>query len=97
VNKGGYVYILASRKNGVLYTGVTADLITRTYQHKNSYAPGFSSKYNVRKLVYFEFHSDIRFAIRREKQIKRWKRAWKIEAIERENPNWLDLYNTIIP
>ncbi|ARU39698.1 hypothetical protein CCB80_00485 [Armatimonadetes bacterium Uphvl-Ar1] len=94
--KGGYVYILASRKNGVLYTGVTADLITRTYQHQNCYTLGFTSKYNVHLLVYFEYHSEIPFAIKREKQIKGWKRAWKIEAIERENPEWIDLYDSLI-
>lgn len=94
--KGGYVYILASRKNGVLYTGVTADLITRTYQHQNCCTLGFTSKYNVHLLVYFEYHSEIQFAIKREKQIKGWKRAWKIEAIERENPEWIDLYDSLI-
>ena len=91
----GYVYILASKKNGTLYTGVTSDLIKRVYQHKNKEIEGFTSKYNVTQLVYFEVYHDITDAIVRETRIKRWKRAWKLELIEKENLNWRDLYETL--
>jgi len=91
-----YVYILASKKDGVLYVGVTDNLVRRTYEHKNNLVEGFTSKYFVYKLIYFEETSDINSAIAREKQIKRWKRNWKIELIEKENPEWNDLYDDII-
>jgi len=87
-----YVYILASKKNGTLYTGVTGDLIKRVYQHKNNLIPGFTNKYGVHKLVYYEQHGDVINAITREKQIKKWRRDWKINLIERNNPEWRDLY-----
>ena len=90
-----YVYILASRKNGTLYTGVTSDLIKRVYQHKNKIIPGFTSQYNVAILVYYEIHSDIMVAIAREKCIKKWNRAWKLRLLEKENPEWNDLYFTL--
>jgi putative endonuclease len=86
------VYILASRKNGVLYIGVTSDLKKRIHQHKESLIPGFTQRYKVYRLVYFEEHSDIRDAITREKQLKKWNRAWKIRLIETMNPEWKDLY-----
>ena len=86
-----YLYILASRKNGVLYIGMTSDLKKRIHQHKESLIPGFTQKYKVYKLVYFEEHSDIRDAITREKQLKKWNRAWKIRLIENMNPEWKDL------
>jgi putative endonuclease len=87
-----YVYILASRKNGTLYIGVTNDLLKRVYDHKNNLIEGFTKKYNVHNLVYHEQHNDIGKAITREKQMKKWKRQWKIELIEETNPNWKDLY-----
>lgn len=87
-----YVYILASKRNGTLYTGVTSDLIQRIYQHKEKIYGGFTAKYDVNLLVYYEAHEDIYEAILREKRIKRWRRAWKLELIEKENPNWEDLY-----
>ena len=91
-----YVYILASKKNGTLYTGVTSDLVKRIYEHKNDLVEGFTKKYQVHSLVYFEVFSGIKEAIHREKCIKRWKRAWKIELIEKNNPNWKDCYNEIV-
>lgn len=91
-----YVYILASKRKGTLYIGVTSDLIKRVYQHKNKLTNGFTKKYNVNKLVYYETTYDITSTIAREKQIKKWKRAWKIHLIEKHNPHWDDLYNQIM-
>lgn len=91
-----YVYLLASRKNGTLYTGVTSDLIKRVWQHKNDVVDGFSKKYNVHLLVWYEVHDEIGSAIVREKQIKEWKRLWKLELIEKSNPTWKDLYSEIV-
>lgn len=88
-----FVYILASKRNGTLYTGVTSGLIKRTYEHKNSLIDGFTKKYGIHKLVYFEVFDDIKEAIKREKQIKKWNRAWKIRLIEKNNPTWQDLYD----
>lgn len=90
-----YVYILSNQSNRVVYTGVTSNLVKRIWQHKNKVADGFTSKYNVNKLVYFENHDDAGNAIKREKNIKDWKRAWKNELIEKENPDWRDLYDDI--
>jgi len=90
-----YIYILASKKNGTLYTGVTSDLVKRVYEHKNDLVKGFTKKYRVHSLVYFETFLDINEAIHREKCIKRWKRTWKIELIEKNNPNWKDRYDEI--
>ena len=90
------VYILASKRNGTLYTGVTSDLVKRVYEHKNGLADGFTKKYRVHHLVYFELHEDMNAAISREKQIKKWNRAWKLELIETNNPEWKDLYEDII-
>jgi putative endonuclease len=87
-----YVYILASKKNGTLYIGVTNNLLKRVYEHKNNIVGGFTQKYNVHNLVYYEVHNDIKNAITREKQMKKWKRQWKIELIEKSNPHWKDLY-----
>jgi putative endonuclease len=89
------VYILASRRNGTLYTGVTSDLIKRVHEHKHDLADGFTRKYSIHTLVYFELHGDMLTAISREKQIKKWNRAWKIELIESTNPQWRDLYDEI--
>jgi len=85
------VYILASKRNGTLYTGVTTDLPRRVWEHKNDVAEGFTKRYGVHTLVYCEFLADIRAAIVREKQIKKWNRAWKLELIEQDNPEWRDL------
>ncbi len=90
-----YVYILASEKNGTLYIGVTSDLKKRIWQHKNKVIEGFTGKYNVDKLVWFTETSDVKSAILREKQMKRWNRAWKIRLIEEKNPMWRDLYDEI--
>ena len=87
-----YVYILASKPYGTLYTGVTSDLTQRIAQHKKKTLKGFTSKYNVDKLVYYEIHFDGHEAFRREKQIKKWKRQWKINLIEKDNPHWEDRY-----
>ena len=90
------MYILASQRNGTLYIGVTSDLIKRVHEHKNNLVSGFTEKYNVHKLVYFETTDNIDSAIRREKQIKKWNRDWKIELIEKDNPDWRDLYLDLI-
>ena len=89
------VYILASKKNGTLYVGVTAALWNRIATHKEGEVPGFTQKYNVKILVWYEFHADMNSAIRREKQIKEWHRAWKIRLITEMNPQWLELHDTI--
>ena len=91
-----YVYILASRRNGTLYVGVTGDLLRRVYEHKHDFVAGFTKKYGLHRLVYFEVCPDRGSAIQREKQIKEWKRRWKIELIEKANPEWEDLYEQII-
>ena len=91
-----YVYIMASKRNGTLYTGVTSDLIKRVWQHKSAKTPGFTSKYKVNRLVYYEIHGDIMEAIKREKNIKAWKRSWKLCLIETHNPNWNDCYETLV-
>ena len=89
------VYILASKKNGTLYVGVTSDLVKRIWQHKNHVVTGFTEEYEVNQLVYFEQFDDMTNAITREKVLKKWNRAWKIRLIEKTNPNCLDLYNEI--
>jgi putative endonuclease len=89
------VYILASQKNGTLYTGVTNNLVRRVYEHKFDLFPGFTKKYHVHTLVYYESTTDVRSAIAREKQLKKWRRAWKIALIEKDNPEWKDLYPEI--
>ncbi len=91
-----YVYILASRKNGTLYVGVTNDLLRRVYEHKNDLIEGFTKKYKVHKLVYYEEINDVRIAIQREKRIKKWKREWKINLIEKLNSKWGDLYYDLL-
>jgi putative endonuclease len=87
-----FVYLLASRREGTLYIGVTNDLVRRVWQHKQKLIPGFTAEYGCDRLVWFEPHATPDSAILREKQIKRWKRAWKIALIETENPYWTDLY-----
>jgi putative endonuclease len=94
--KKGYLYILASRRNGTLYVGVTSALIKRIEEHRQKLADGFTKKYDITSLVYFETFEDIRDAIVREKQIKEWKRKWKTDLIQSVNPYWRDLYNDIL-
>jgi putative endonuclease len=91
-NKHYYVYIMASKQLGMLYLGVTSNLIKRVYEHKNDLVKGFTNKYHIHNLVYFEVTEDINNALSREKQLKKWNRAWKIELIEKNNPEWRDLY-----
>ncbi len=96
MSKQFYVYILASERNGTLYVGVTSNLPRRIQQHKNNQLDGFCEKYNVKQLVYFEQHDTAESAITREKQIKKWNRAWKLKLIEKNNPRWEDLYDLIL-
>jgi len=86
-----FVYILASRVGGTLYVGVTGDLVRRVYEHKEKSVKGFTRKYGVARLVYFEQFGDVSLALQREKQLKRWKRMWKVQLIEEKNPDWVDL------
>jgi putative endonuclease len=95
MSKPFYVYILASRKHGTLYIGVTSNLNKRTYEHKSKAVKGFTERYGVHMLVYFEVFEDARTAIAREKQLKKWKREWKIQLIEAQNPEWVDLSNSL--
>ena len=90
-----FVYILASKKNGTLYIGVTKDLQRRMFEHKNNMVEGFTEKYAVHHLVYYELYDELLLAIQPEKQMKEWKRQWKINLIEKENPQWRDLYNEL--
>ena len=90
-----YVYILASRRNGTLYTGVTNDLVRRIHEHRTEAVDGFTKKYGVHMLVWFESADDVTAAIQREKTIKKWNRQWKLALIEKENPDWTDLYDEI--
>ncbi len=90
-----YVYILSSKRNGTLYTGVTSNLVKRVYEHKNNLADGFTKKYNIHDLVWYELHHSPETAITREKQVKAWKREWKLRMIEESNPEWKDLYESI--
>ena len=95
-NKSFYVYILASRRNGTLYIGVTNDLVRRAYEHRSGLVKGFTDKYHVHHLVYFEEYEDAASAITREKRLKFWRRAWKLRLIEASNPEWKDLYSKIL-
>ena len=90
-----YVYLLASKKHGTLYLGVTNDLVRRVYEHRTKVVPGFSARYSVDKLVWFEIHDTAEAAITREKVLKRWRRDWKRNLIERDNPTWRDLYEDL--
>jgi putative endonuclease len=96
VSKQPAVYILASRRNGTLYIGVTSDLIKRVWQHNNDLVAGFTKRYNVHRLVYIELHETMESALTREKQMKKWNRAWKLELIEKRNPGWRDLWDGIL-
>jgi len=88
--------MLASKRNGTLYIGVTSSLRKRVWEHKNDLVEGFTKKYRVHHLVYYEIHEEITSAITREKQIKKWNRLWKVELIEKQNPSWKDLYDDVI-
>jgi putative endonuclease len=91
-----YVYIMSSKQNGTLYVGVTSDLVKRVFEHKQNLVEGFTKKYHVHDLVYYEVHKEIKNALTREKQIKKWNRDWKLRIIEEMNPEWKDLYDSII-
>ena len=91
-----FVYILASKRNGTLYIGITSDLIKRVWQHRNKIGAGFTAQYNVTLLVYYEMYNAVEDAIKREKKLKDWKRKWKLELIEEKNPNWKDLYLDLV-
>ena len=91
-----FIYILTNKKRGVLYIGITGNLIKRIWEHKNKVINGFSKKYNTGKLVYVEDYTDPESAILREKRLKKWKRNWKIKLIESKNPEWKDLYNNLL-
>jgi putative endonuclease len=93
--KQSYVYILASKPRGTLYVGGTSDLVKRIYQHKTEAMKGFTAKYGVHRLVWFETHDDIAYAIAREKELKKWRRQWKLDLIEESNPHWNDLWMEI--
>jgi putative endonuclease len=94
--KRACVYILASKPNGTLYVGVTSDIARRAFEHRSDAVDGFTKRYGVHRLVYVEFHETVPDAIVREKRIKKWNRSWKIELIERDNPEWRDLYDDIL-
>ena len=96
MSKQPAVYILASKRNGTLYIGVTSDLAKRVWEHRDDLLEGFTKRYGVHRLVYYEFHEDMPAAIRREKQMKKWERAWKLEMIEKHNPSWRDLWEEIL-
>jgi putative endonuclease len=91
-----WVYMLASARNGTLYVGVTSRRVARIWEHREELAAGFTARYQVHNLVWFEQHATAEAAITREKQIKKWRRAWKVELIERDNPYWNDLFDTVV-
>ncbi|MCA0405553.1 MAG: GIY-YIG nuclease family protein [Proteobacteria bacterium] len=93
---GGYVYLMTNRPNGTLYCGVTNDIARRAYEHREGLVPGFTRRYGLKQLVWFEAFDDIRDAIQRETSIKRWPRAWKARLIAENNPDWADLYETLV-
>jgi putative endonuclease len=90
------VYIMASQRNGTLYVGVTSDIVRRAWEHRTDVVDGFTRDYGVHRLVFIEFHDSMEAAIIREKRIKKWRRAWKLELIERTNPQWRDLYDDLL-
>lgn len=93
---GGWVYFMTNRRDGVLYLGVTSNLSKRAWEHREGVVEGFTSRYRLKRLVYAEYHADIRDAIQREKNLKHWPRAWKLELIESQNPEWADLYDRLL-
>jgi putative endonuclease len=94
--RGGWIYILTNRPNGTLYIGVTSNLIQRVWQHREGVVPGFTKRYGLKRLVYFEAYDDISVAIQCEKNVKHWPRTWKVRLILASNPQWRDLYETLI-
>ncbi|MGB7834315.1 MAG: GIY-YIG nuclease family protein [Xanthobacteraceae bacterium] len=94
--RGGWIYILTNGPNGTLYIGVTSNLIQRVWQHREGVVPGFTKRYGLKRLVYFEAYDDISVAIQREKNVKHWPRTWKVRLILASNPKWRDLYETLI-
>jgi putative endonuclease len=94
--RGGFVYIMTNRRHGTLYVGVTSDLVRRVYEHREGLLEGFTRRYGLKRLVYYEHHDDIRTALQREKTIKHWPRAWKVRLIHELNPEWTDLYDDLI-
>ncbi|OGX06662.1 MAG: GIY-YIG nuclease [Omnitrophica bacterium RIFCSPLOWO2_12_FULL_50_11] len=96
MNKEPCVYLMASRRNGTLYTGVTSNLAKRVWEHKNNVVEGFTKRYGVHRLVWYEPHPNMESAIRREKRVKEWKRRWKLELIESLNPDWQDLFEELV-
>ena len=96
MKSGGYVYILSSGPMGTLYIGSTTDLVGRIWQHKNKIIPGFTSKYNINNLVYYEWHDSIKEMVLRERQLKKWQRNWKYRLIIQKNPDWNDLYPDVL-
>ena len=95
MSKTYFVYIMASGRNGTLYIGVTSDIIRRVWEHREGVAPGFTKKYGIKTLVYFESYADVGIAIARETRLKKFKRRWKMELIEKTNPSWNDLYPSL--
>jgi putative endonuclease len=93
---GGWVYVMTNKPNGTLYVGVTADIARRAFEHRNGMVEGFTQQYGLKRLVYAERHDDIRDAIQREKRIKHWPRQWKINLIAAKNPEWKDLYDSLV-
>ena len=96
MNKRPAVYILANKRNGALYVGVTSNLVKRIWEHKNKVVEGFTERYDIHLLVWYELHATMESAIQREKRMKKWNRKWKLELIERLNPDWQDLYHSIL-
>ncbi len=96
MEKNSFVYMLASQRNGTIYVGVTSDMVKRVWQHKNDFIDGFTKQHGVHMLVWFERHENMESAITREKRIKAWKRLWKLNLIESENPDWNDLFDQIV-
>ena len=96
MDKQPSVYILANKRNGTLYIGVTSDLIKRVWEHRNEMVKGFTRRYSIHKLVWYELHETMESAIQREKRLKEWKRRWKLDLIEKNNSNWKDLYDSIV-
>jgi putative endonuclease len=94
--KVGWVYIITNRPEGTLYVGVTSNIARPAWEHRESVVEGFSKRYGLKRLVYVERHEEITLAIQREKRIKRWRRAWKIDLIRKSNPTWTDLYNSLL-
>ncbi|MFA5122102.1 GIY-YIG nuclease family protein [Zavarzinia sp.] len=92
---GGWVYIVTNRPNGTLYVGVTGDLLRRSFEHREGLVDGFTKRYGLKRLVWYEAHDEIALAIQREKNIKHWPRAWKMRLIHAANPTWADLYDAI--